>query len=203
MIVSPTATSAGHAADLAHFAATPIGEESSGRTPMYGAYLEKVPALCECQQLCFVLFPITAVASSHSMQQRLQRDHHRSSDLETTWNHGGEDDYTESLRRLLQHMCMTTPPPPPPSPGGGTSSTGTQQQLLAPRLFVESVAVGSGHVQGGPYNAPTDGLYKPAVPIWTTVAPGALLRQRVGQRQGRLRETERARSFARQRERDR
>ena len=35
----------GHAADLAHFAATPIGEESSGRTPMYGAYLAGVPSL--------------------------------------------------------------------------------------------------------------------------------------------------------------
>ena len=35
----------GHAADLAHFAATPIGEENSGRTPMYGAYLAGVPSL--------------------------------------------------------------------------------------------------------------------------------------------------------------
>ena len=35
----------GHAADLAHFAATPIGVENSGRTPMYGAYLAGVPSL--------------------------------------------------------------------------------------------------------------------------------------------------------------
>ena len=115
----------GHAADLEHFAATPIGEESSGRTPMYGAYLAGVPSLY----------------------------------METTWTQGGEVEYTEAVLRLLRHLGMRP------------SAAGEQQALLTPRLFQES-GLGSGHVQGGPYNAPVDGLYRPAVPIWTAVQPG-------------------------------
>ena len=33
----------------------------------------------------------------------------------------------------------------------------------------------AGHVQGGPYNTPIDGLYRPAVPLWTEVKPGDLI----------------------------
>ena len=118
----------GHAADLKHFAATPIGEESSGRTPMYGAYLAGVPALY----------------------------------METTWTQGGEVEYTEAMLRLLRHQGMRP------------SAAGEQQPRLAPRLYRES-GLGAGHVQGGPYNAPADGLYHPAVPIWTAVQPGDLI----------------------------
>ena len=93
--------------------------------------------------------------------------------METTWTRGGEEEYTESIWRLLRHMGMV--------------SIGGQQQRLTPRLFKETgeyedariatvrfscaayssarlslhfVGLGSGHVQGGPYNTPVDGLYK-------------------------------------------
>eukprot|EP01052_Picozoa_sp_SAG31_P008071 SAG31_NODE_398_length_16250_cov_8.737601_13_plen_392_part_00 len=114
----------GHAVDLQHFAATPIGEESSGRTPMYGAFLAGIPSLY----------------------------------METTWTHGGEKEYTESVLRLLCHLGMRDEPLEP----------------FKPRLFKET-GIGSGHVQGGPYNSPVDGLYKPAVPLWTEVQPGDLI----------------------------
>ena len=116
----------GHAADLQHFAATPIGQEDSGRTPMYGAFLEDVPALY----------------------------------METTHMAGGEAEYTESLRRLLGHMGMVGERPP---------------ERLEPRLFRESLDTGSGHVQGGPYNAPCEGLFRPSVKVWDEVSEGDLL----------------------------
>ena len=67
-----------------------------------------------------------------------------------------------AMLRLLRHQGMRP------------SAAGEQQPRLAPRLYRES-GLGAGHVQGGPYNAPADGLYHPAVPIWTAVQPGDLI----------------------------
>jgi hypothetical protein len=42
--------------------------------------------------------------------------------METTWTHGGEEAYTESMLRLLCHMGMLS----------------TEQQHMTPRLFKET-----------------------------------------------------------------
>ena len=118
----------GHAADTARFIRTAVGAEDSGRTPMWGGYLEQVPALY----------------------------------METTHMRGGEEEYLHSLRLLLSHLGMTT-------------SDYEFKGAGCPRMFRESTALGSGHVQGGPYNTPHSGLFRPAVQVWAEVDRGDLL----------------------------
>ena len=114
----------GHEFDASHAAAAEMGDDASGRTALYAAYLAEIPAIY----------------------------------WETTWGHGGEEQYKCGLLRLMVHYGMLA---------------GTNEPIAA-RECIESVGHGAGNLASH-NQAPCEGLWRPVVQIWDRVETGDLL----------------------------